>query len=98
VKAELRDAVMARDGRCVLFDLDPTHVCRDRWNQPHMPGATHLLTIEHVHEGYGLMGRRAPDTLRTMVAMCMAGNLGPPTKVQRAALRQYLAKANEALR
>ena len=95
MKAALRDAVMARDGRCVLFGLDPDHVCHDRWGQVHMPGATHLLTIEHVHEGYGLMGRRAPDTLQTMVAMCWAGNVGVPSKVQRAALRQYLAEVNE---
>jgi len=95
VTLALRQAVMDRDGRCVLFNLDPEHVCCDRWGQPHMPGATHLLTLEHVHEGYGLMGKRAPNTLRTMVAMCHASNVGVPSKEQRRRIRAYLAEVNE---
>lgn len=94
VTPELHAAVMARDGRCVLFDLDPTHVCKDRWDQPHMPNALHLLTVEHVHPGYGQMGKRALSTMHTMVAMCWAGNVGVPSKVQRAQIREYLAKVN----
>jgi hypothetical protein len=93
VTPELREAVLARDGRCVLFDLDPEHYCRDRWGQPHMPGATHLLTIEHVKTDLR-MGVRAPSDLRHLVSMCWAGNLGPPSKDQRAAIRAYLEEVN----
>ena len=92
----LRDAVFARDRRCVLFNLDPDHVCRDRWGQPHMPGAVHLLTIENGKRELR-MGVRAENSMGTMVAMCWAGNLGPPTKVQRAAIRAYLAEVNEGV-
>ena len=97
VTPELHAAVMERDRRCILFDLDSDHVWRDRWGQPHMPGAVHLLTLEHVHEGYGLMGKRAPNTMRTMVAVCWAGNVGVPSKEQRAGLRAYLAEVNEGV-
>jgi hypothetical protein len=93
VTPALRDAVFARDGRCVLFNLDPDHVCRDRWGQPHIASRTDLLTIEHVKRELR-MGLRAENSMETMVAMCWAGNLGPPTKVQRQAIRAYLAEVN----
>jgi hypothetical protein len=89
VPPKLRAAVMERDKRCVLFDLDPSHVCKDQWGQSHMPGATHLLTIEHVKRQLRA-GVRAENEMGCMVAMCWSGNLRPPTKLQRAALRSYL--------
>jgi len=97
VTPALRDAVFARDKRCVLFNLDPDHVCRDRWGQPHMPGAVHLLTIEHVKSELR-MGLRAPSDMGHCVAMCWAGNVGVPSKIQRAGLRAYLAEVNEVVR
>ena len=93
VTPALRDAVFARDGRCILFNLDPDHVCRDRWGQPHMPGATHLLTIEHVKSELR-MGLRAPSDMGHCVAMCHASNVGVPSKAQRTAIRAYLAEVN----
>jgi hypothetical protein len=95
VTPELREAVFARDKRCILARLDDQHVCRDQWGQPHMPTATRFLTLEHVHDGYGLMGVRAPSDLRHLVAMCSAGNVGVPTKEQRQAIRAYLEEVNE---
>lgn len=89
VTPELRDAVIARDGRCVLFDIEPGHVCRDRWGQVHMPTATHLLTLEHVKSELR-MGLRAPSDMGHLVAMCHAGNVGVPSKANREAMREYL--------
>jgi hypothetical protein len=48
VTSEVRAEVFARDKRCILNRLDPEHVCRDVWGQPHMPTALHLCTLEHV--------------------------------------------------
>lgn len=90
VTPALRAAVLERDQRCKLFDLDPAHVCRDRWNQPHMPGAVNLLTLEHVKSELR-MGVRAPSDLAHLVAICWAGNVGVPSKAQRQGLREYLA-------
>lgn len=94
MRQSLRDAVLERDRRCVLFDLDPDHVCRDRWGQLHMPDARHLLTVEHVKSDLR-MGRRAPDDMDHLVAMCWAGNVGVPSKEQRAKIRAYLASKGE---
>ena len=94
VPPALRDAVFARDRRCVLFNLDPEHVCRDRWGQPHLASRTDLLTIEHVKRELR-MGVKAEHSMGTMVAMCWSGNLGPPTKVQRQAIRAYLEEVNQ---
>jgi len=89
----LRAAVFARDGQCVLAKLDDAHICRDTWGQPHLSTRTYLLTLEHVKRELR-MGLRAENTMGTMVAMCMAGNLGPPTKVQRQAIRAYLEEVS----
>lgn len=94
VPPKLRAAVMDRDRRCVLFNLDPDHACRDQWGQPHIASRTDLLTIEHVKRELR-MGPRAEHSMETCVAMCWSGNLGPPTKVQRALIREYLAEVNE---
>lgn len=97
VSPELRAAVFARDGRCVLAVLDAQHVCRDRWGTPHRSDATRLLTVEHVKTELRL-GLRAPSDLRHLVAMCWAGNVGVPSKDQRQAIRVYLAAVNQPAR
>lgn len=89
VTGAVRWAVMRRDGQCVLSRLDPTHECRDRWGTPHPPTATRSLTVEHVKDELR-MGQRAPSDLGHLVAMCYAGNVGVPSKEQRAAIREYL--------
>ena len=48
----------------------------------------------HVHDGYGLMGRRAPSDRTHMVALCHAANVGVPSKEARAFFRGYLATVN----
>lgn len=89
VTAGVRWAVMRRDGACILSRLDPTHVCRDRWGNEHPADSVSRLTVEHVKSELR-MGQRAPSDLGHLVAMCYAGNVGVPTKVQREAIREYL--------
>jgi hypothetical protein len=93
VTPALRDAVFARDKRCILSRLSDTHVCRDRWGQPHMPTATHLLTLEHVKTDLRI-GLRAPSDMRHLVAMCAYSNVGVPSKDERVAIRAYLEEVN----
>lgn len=90
MKRGVYEAVMARDGGCVLYRLEPGHVCRTVYGTEHPWNATELCTIEHVKADLR-MGKRAPDDLGFMVALCGAANNRPPTKVQRALFRDYLA-------
>ena len=92
VTPALYQAVMERDRSCILAQLDAAHVCRDRWGTPHPSDATHVLTIEHVKTDLRA-GRRAPSDLRHCVAMCYTGNVGVPSKSQRALIREYLEGA-----
>lgn len=94
VTAVVRWSVMRRDGGCVLALLDPEHRCRDKWGNPHAPTATRSLTVEHVKDSLR-MGKRAPSDLDHLVAMCHAGNVGVPSKRNRAKVRDYLATVND---
>ena len=90
MKAGLREAVMDRDGGCVLYRLEPGHVCYTRWGSEHPWDATDLLTLEHVKAELR-MGKRAPDDIGFLVALCGYANNRPPSKAQRALFREYLA-------
>jgi len=90
VNASLRRAVLERDGCCVLLKLDPSHFCRTVWGEYHDPRDLDKLTIEHVHVTGSMMGKRAPDTLGTMVAMCGYANVAVPSRAVRDAIRDYL--------
>lgn len=90
MKAGIYEAVMERDGMCVLAKLEPGHECRTVFGTPHAPDAIHLLTFEHVKEHLAL-GIRKVDDVRWAVALCGYANNRPPTKVQRALIREYLA-------
>ena len=89
VTPELRAAVLGRDGACVLWKLNPSHICRDAWGQTHLASAVWLLSLEHVKD-QPRMGLRAPSDPAHMVAMCYGANLGVPSKEERAAIREYL--------
>lgn len=82
--------MLSRDRGCVLASLEPGHVCRDAWGNRHDPGDLARLSLEHVKSELR-MGVRGPSTPDSMVALCMAANLRPPTKAQRALFRDYLA-------
>jgi hypothetical protein len=90
VKRGVYEQVMERDKACVLSFLEPGHQCRTRWGSPHPPDAIELLTFEHVKEHLAI-GMRKVDEVRWGVALCGAANNRPPTKVQRALMRDYLA-------
>ena len=95
VSARLHDAVFRRDGCCVKALYSPTHICRDRFGVKHAPTFLDLLTIEHVHDGYGMTGRRAPSDLRHCLALCWAANVTePPSHDFRVFERAYLAEKN----
>lgn len=87
----VRSAVLQRDGQCLMYRFDRKHICRDTWGRSHAPWALDKLTLEHVHEDYGMMGKRAPSTPSSMVALCHAANVGVPSKAARAFFREYLA-------
>ena len=90
VTPELHAAVLIRDKACLLSRIEPDHLCRDTWGNPHAAGDLAKLSVEHVHDGYGMMGKRAPSDMAHLVALCAAANVGVPSKAQRAAFRAYL--------
>jgi hypothetical protein len=91
MKAGVYEQVMDRDRACVLSFLEPGHECRTVYGTPHPADAVHLLTFEHVKEHLA-MGMRKVDDARWAVALCGAANNRPPTKAQRALMRDYLAR------
>ncbi len=103
VTPELWRTVVERDGGCVARILEPDHVCRDRWGMPPtgeergkaLAGwASSVLTLDHVHDGYGCMGRRAPSNPGHLVTLCWGAHLGGWATSHRPLLRGYLARAN----
>jgi hypothetical protein len=94
VTTDLHAEILLRDRECVLAKLYSDHVCRDQWGLPHRSDDLGRLTLEHVHDGYGLMGRRAPSDRHHLVAMCGGANVGVPSKAERAAIRAYLVEVN----
>jgi hypothetical protein len=89
MNAALRDAVLQRDQCCVLLRLDPEHFCRDVWGEYHDPRDLSKLTIEHV-KTEPMMGRKAPDDLGHLVAMCGYANVAVPSRETRNQIRAYL--------
>ena len=81
VTPELRLAVLERDGWCVAVKLAPlveiTH-CYGR------------LTLDHVQDGYGRMGVRAPSDMAHLVTLCEHHHLDGWATSHRPELRQYL--------
>ena len=94
VTPETHQLVIERDiryaGGCVAAFLDPTHGCRDRWGEPHEP--TVRLTLDHVHTGYGMMGKRAPSDPAHLLSLCWFGHLGGWGTAHKDASRWYLEK------
>lgn len=90
MKPGVYEAVFERDRGCVLHFLEPGHECATRWGSPHAWDATELCTFEHVKENLG-MGMKKVDDVRWAVVLCGAANARPPTKEQRALIREYLA-------
>jgi hypothetical protein len=91
-------AVLVRDmrlaGGCVPAFLDPNHGCRDRWGNPHAPDRLDILTLDHVQEGYGRMGKRASSRPENLVSACYFAHLGGWNTANRPLLREYLVRAS----
>ena len=84
VSPELRIAVLERDGGCVrvLFQEARPHVCDP---------CVGRLTLDHVQDGYGRMGKRAPSDPAHLVTLCEHHHLDGWATANRSLLRQYLA-------
>jgi len=92
VTPAIREAVLRRDGRCVAAILDPSHLCRDRWGELHFQDALDEMTLDHVQEGYGRMGVRAPSDPAHLVTLCWGAHLLTHWATShRPELREYLA-------
>lgn len=89
MKPGVYEAVMDRDRVCVLSFLEPGHQCRTVYGTPHEPHE--FRTFEHVKEHLA-MGIAKRDDPRWAVVLCGYANNRPPTKAQRALIRDYLAK------
>jgi len=97
VTPDLHEEVIARDqrlaGGCVAAFLDGTHGCRDRWGFPWPPESV-PLTLDHVQDGYGRMGKRAPSDREHLVSLCWHAHLNGWATSNRDALRWYIERAN----
>lgn len=96
VTSELHAAVLTRDRECVQAKLDPRHACLDIWGNPHASTNLERLSLDHVQEGYGRMGKRAPSTMGTLVSLCGRSHLGGWATSHRPELRAYLASVASA--
>jgi hypothetical protein len=97
VTSKTRETVLRRDGGCVAAILNPRHVCRDQWGRLHGPHVLDAMTLDHVQEGYGRMGLRAPSDPAHLVTLCAGAHLltGWATS-HRPELRDYLARVEAA--
>ena len=92
VTPAIREAVLLRDGGCVAAILDLEHICRDLWGNAHDRHDLWLMTLDHVQEGYGRMGVRAPSDLAHLVTLCWGAHLLTHWATShRPELRTYLA-------
>ena len=91
VTPELMEALWRRDKGCVLYQIEPGHECKDRWNNPHAYDRRDLITPEHFWEDYAVKGKRAPSDLAHTVLLCASVNIGAPSKARREAFRDWVA-------
>lgn len=82
---------------CVAPFLEPTnvHPCGGKQTVDHVHGQPKMGTLRKTQEGG--FGKRAPDDLYHLVAMCENHNVWhPPSKALRQAERLYLAHCEQA--
>ena len=92
VTPAIREAVLQRDGGCVAAILDPEHLCRDQWGRRISTVDIARMTLDHVQEGYGRMGVRAPSDPAHLVTLCWGAHLLTHWATShRPELRDYLA-------
>lgn len=93
VTEDVARTVLLRDRQCVASKLGFAHLCRDAFGREHSTFAIERLTLDHVQEGYGRMGRRAASDEQHLVALCFFAHItsGWATS-HRPELRDYLAR------
>jgi hypothetical protein len=83
--------VLDRDGRCIALVLDPeAGFCKDQWGNVISPFAINKMTLDHIQEGYGRMGVRAPSRMDTLITVCPFHHLHGWATSHRPLLREYL--------
>jgi hypothetical protein len=99
VTPELRQHVFVRDATETRwtprwYGSEP--LCVAPWLDPSTLGTCAGPTqIDHIQEGYGRMGKRAPSDLAHMVAVCRFHHVDSGWATShRPLLREYLAKVN----
>ena len=78
VTAEIRIAVFERDWGYVAPQLGAPTPCKGR------------LTLDHVQDGYGRMGKRAQSDMAHLVTLCWSHHLDGWATSHRPELRAYL--------
>lgn len=96
VTKAVHDLVIDRDlkfaGGCLAAFLDSDHGCRTLWGDPQRPDV--MLTLDHVQEGYGRLGRRAPSDPAHLVSVCAGAHIVTSwVTSHKALLREYIARA-----
>jgi len=71
--------------------LGITHYCADQWGEPHAATDLSKMTVDHVHDESGMVGKRAPSDEQHLITMCAAENIRGPSRAMRWAERDYLA-------
>ena len=91
VTPELRQAVLERDQGCVAIRLFPF----DGSERPCPHDCFGPLTLDHVQDGYGRMGKRAPSDMAHLAVVCRHHHLDGWATSHRPELRAYLEAVNE---
>ena len=86
----LRQQVFERDGVCIGYLFDQTHICADLAGS-HSPYNLDRMTLGHV-KGELRMGVRADSDPAHCVTECLKLNTKPPSKAEREFERAYLAR------
>jgi hypothetical protein len=79
VTTTVRIEVFERDSGCVAPELGALDLCNGR------------LTLDHIQDGYGRMGKRAPSDPGHLVSLCWHHHLDGWATSHRPELRAYLA-------
>jgi hypothetical protein len=90
VTPALRLAVLERDGGCVAWRVE-------QLTEPRSTPCGGRLTLDHVQDGYGRMGKRAPSDMDHLVTLCYNHHQGPGgwATSHRPELRAYLREQAE---
>lgn len=90
---EVRLAILNRDRVCFVFEyVDRSHVCHNEWGDEHAPSDVLQLTVEHVKVHLRAGKRAQSRTIENGLALCHGANVGVPSKVLRAKMRDRLAR------